>query len=253
MSALQESQQRLAKYIRDPHNAAAPSGIEPRRLKIYSELFYNNIEGFLSSGFPVLRDIFSEQRWHAMVRDFMLKHRCHTPYFLEIAQEFILYLQQSRSLDAADPVYMQELAHYEWVELALDIAEDTVDQTALDGMGDLLSGLPLVSSLAWSLCYQYPVHKIGPSSQPQLIEPQTSYLVVYRNSLDQVGFMETNATTARLLEILRSGTVDSGRSALLQLAEEMQHPHPEKIVESGHDTLRHLRQLDIIAGTALLD
>ena len=77
MSALQESQQRLAKYIRDPDNAEAPSGIELRRLKIYNELFYNNIEGFLGSGFPVLRDIFSEQRWHAMVRDFMLKHPCH--------------------------------------------------------------------------------------------------------------------------------------------------------------------------------
>ena len=253
MNSLEQSQQQLTAHIRNPDQVPGPSGIEPRRLKIYSELFYNNIESFLSSGFPVLRDIFSDENWHAMVRDFMRRHRCHTPYFLEITQEFLLYIQESRQLNAADPVFMQELAHYEWVELALDIAEDELDQLAADPEGDLLEGLPLVSPLAWSLSYKYPVHNIGHSYQPQQAPEQATYLVVYRNRQHTVGFMEANAITARLLELLRSKEVNSGRAALLQLAAEMQHPDPLQIVDSGLDTLQQLGSLDIILGTAALD
>lgn len=253
MNSLEQSQQRLTAHIRNPELVPGPEGIEPRRLKIYSELFYNNIEGFLSGGFPVLRDIFSDEDWHAMVRDFMLKHRCHTPYFLEITQEFLLYLQESRQSNPVDPDFMQELAHYEWVELALDIAEDELDQIAADLDGDMLDGLPLVSPLAWSLQYQYPVHQIGPSNQPAQAPDQATYLVVYRNRQHSVGFMEANAITARLLELLRSGELSSGRAALMQLATEMQHPDPEQIVGSGLDILQQLRELDIILGTAALD
>lgn len=253
MNSLEQSQQQLTAHIRNPEQVPGPGGIEPRRLKIYSELFYNNIESFLSSGFPVLRGIFSDENWHAMVRDFMLKHRCHTPYFLEITQEFLLYLQESRQLNPTDPVFMQELAHYEWVELALDIAEDELDQLAVDPDGDLLEGLPLVSPLAWSLSYKYPVHKIGQSYQPQQAPEQATYLVVYRNLQHTVGFMEANAITARLLELLRSNEVGSGRAALLQLAAEMQHPDPLQIVESGLDILQQLGSLDIILGIAALD
>lgn len=253
MAKLQQVQAQLSGHIRNPDDVSAPPGIEQRRLKIYRDLFYNNIEGFLSSGFPVLRDIFSDERWHAMVRDFMVKHRCHTPYFLEIAQEFLLYLQQSRAADTSDPGFMQELAHYEWVELALDIADEELENIPVDPGGDLLAGLPQVSPLAWSLSYQYPVHKIGSSNQPQQPPEQATYLVVYRDSKHRVGFLEANAVTARLLEILRGGTIDCGQAALLQLASEMQHPHPEQVLESGFATLRQLHKLDIILGTVALD
>ncbi len=253
MPALEKTQYALAAHIRDPDGAAAPQGVEPRRLKIYSDLFYNNIEGFLSSGFPVLRSIFNEDAWHAMVRDFMRLHRCHTPYFLEIAQEFLLYLQQSREAVATDPAFMVELAHYEWVELALDIAEQDIQTIPVDPDGDLLQRLPLVSPLAWSLAYRYPVHKIGLSCQPSQAPAEMTYLVVYRNRQQDVGFMEANAVTARLLELLQQPEISSGQQLLLQLADEMQHPQPQLIVDSGLDTLQQLRSLDIVLGTLPLD
>ena len=131
--------------------------------------------------------------------------------------------------------------------------EDELDQLEVDPEGDMLDGLPLVSPLAWSLQYHYPVHRIGRSNQPGLAPEQGTYLVVYRNRQHSVGFMEANAITARLLEVLRSGTVDSGRAALLLLAEEMQHPDPPRIIESGLDILQQLRSLDIILGIAALD
>ena len=35
-------------------------GVEDRRLNIYRELFYNNIESFISGTFPVLKDCVSQ-------------------------------------------------------------------------------------------------------------------------------------------------------------------------------------------------
>ncbi len=270
-SSLKAVQTQLASHIRNPEQVPAPGGIEQRRLQIYRDLFYNNIENFISNGFPVLRSLYSDEAWHAMVREFMVAHRCHSPYFLEISQEFLLYLQQERGIRESDPLFIQELAHYEWVELALDVAEEELSEFQVDPAGDLITGAPVVSPLAWSLAYQYPVHKIGQGFQPQEPEAMPSYLVVYRNREDKVGFMEANSVTARLLELLqqnqhgglavseaiereltvgeRTKSNISGYQALAQIAEEMQHPNPDQVITGGTELLLQLRSLDIILGT----
>ena len=64
LKAFQRVQYRFAAHLRDPKRNPAPRGIEPRRMKIYRELFYNNVEGFLANAFPVLRRITPDARWH---------------------------------------------------------------------------------------------------------------------------------------------------------------------------------------------
>ena len=248
-SRLDQVQRQFASHIRNPEQVAGPAKLEQRRLKIYRDLFYNNIENFISNGFPILRSLYAEDQWHVLVRGFMVNHHCHSPYFLEISQEFLLYIQNEYQLTANDPIFMPELAHYEWVELALDVLDEDPAQLDFDAEGDLLTGLPLVSPLAWSLAYQYPVHKIGPEFQPQQPGEQLTYLVVYRNLDDHVGFMEANSVTARLLELLASPEAVSGRQVLAHIAEEMQHPNPELVIEGGRQILQQLHSLDIILGT----
>ena len=254
MSQFQNVQRQLASFIRDPQTNAPPAGIEERRLNIYKDLFYKNIEGFIAGGFPVLKSIIlddpnGEDHWQSLVRDFMVKHQCQSPYFLEISQEFLLYLQETRTPTEFDPPYMLELAHYEWVELALDVAEDDFQDVPADPNGDLLENKPVVSPVAWSLAYHYPVHKIGTAYKPTEPPDQPSYLVVYRNRHEKIRFMEANAVTARLIELLNSDDIASGREALLQIAEEIQHPDPEQLLQHGLGLLDELLALNIILGT----
>ena len=61
----------MARYLRDPAHQPPPEDIEPRRLKIYEELVYNNIEGFLSGGFPILRSLYEDADWHGLVCAFI--------------------------------------------------------------------------------------------------------------------------------------------------------------------------------------
>ena len=251
MASFQQVQTQFAEHIRNPEQVNGPAGIEDRRLHIYRELFYNNIEGFISGAFPVLRSLINDDAWHTLIRDFMVGYRCQTPYFLEISQEFQHYLSSAPSLLESEqyPAFIHELAHYEWVELALDISTEDIDSIDdVDAEADMLTRLPVVSPLAWSLAYQYPVHLIGADFQPEVIPEQPSYLVVYRNRQDSVGFMEANAVTARLLALLNDEVYATGREVLLALAAEMQHPNPEQIVSSGLDIFKQLLSLDILLG-----
>ena len=94
MAELPEFKQKLyafAGHIRDPENVPAPDGIEERRMAVYRELFFNNIRNLLATMFPVIRKLHSDDKWHAMIRQFMQQHRAETPYFLQLPQEFLAF------------------------------------------------------------------------------------------------------------------------------------------------------------------
>lgn len=249
------AQREFAAHLRNPQESPAPVNIEDRRLGIYRELVYSNIESFIASGFPVLRSILADDRWHSMVRDFVHRHVSESPYFLQISEEFLHYLQEERGEhpeSADDPPFMLELAHYEWVELALDVsAEEFPTGLACNpARAQVLDWVPVVSPLAWNLSYRYPVHQLGPQFQPQQVPESPTFLVVYRNRAERVGFLEANAATAHLLQLLQMATATpkTGRQLLWQLAQDMHHPEPEQVLNFGAELLEKLHSLDIIAG-----
>ena len=114
--AFRLKQAEFAAYIRDAANNPPPADVDPQRMAMYHELFFNNIDSFLSSNFPVLRKILNDQEWLALAQDFFAVHRCRTPHFSEIAEEFLDYLQNREN--TGDYPFLLELAHYEWVEMA---------------------------------------------------------------------------------------------------------------------------------------
>ncbi|MGB5261693.1 MAG: putative DNA-binding domain-containing protein [Gammaproteobacteria bacterium] len=244
-----DTQYAFAAHIRDPANQPAPVDIEDRRMGIYRELFYNNVENLLANFFPVLREIHEDDHWHAMVRDYFHHHHARTPLFLEIPREFLTWLRDEREPRAGDLPFLCELAHYEWVELALAIAEDTTGRDTVDPAGDLLSGKPVLSPLAWHMTYAFPVHRIGPDFIPDESGQSTTSLAVYRDRDDEVGFMEINPVTKRLLELLDANETASGREILTRIAAEMAHPDPEVVINGGLEIMNNLREKGIITGT----
>ena len=42
--SLRDSQMAMANFLRNPEDIEPPAGVEARRLKIYQDLIYNNIE-----------------------------------------------------------------------------------------------------------------------------------------------------------------------------------------------------------------
>ena len=98
--------------------------------------------------------------------------------------------------------------------------------------------MPRLSPLAWLLCYQYPVHHIGPGFRPDALT-QPTYLVVYRDRQERVRFMELNAVSARLVELTRDNTTATGARLLQDLAAETGMPAPD-LLEFGAAQLTEL-------------
>lgn len=231
----------FAAHIRNPTLNPAPVDVDPARMRVYVELFYNNIQSLLATTFPVAKSVLGPERWSALIRAFIHRHPSASPYFPDVSQEFLQFVaeQPADSL----PGYLVELCHYEWVELGLGLAD--VDwPSGLDADGDPLVQPILRSPLAWSLSYAYPVHRIGPAHQPETPSEEPSHLVVYRDHADRVRFMEVNALTQRLLLMLDGER--TGGAVLAALAAELPEAAARIVGSAGAELLGRLRSAGIV-------
>lgn len=244
-----QKQYEFAAHIRDPQQNAKPADVEERRMKIYTELFYNNIENFISNTYPVLREITTDDKWHEMIREYMAKHLSHTPLFPEMPREFLKYLENERN-NPDDYPFMYELAHYEWIELALMTSDldQTINWKNIDPDAEMLDGHPVLSPLAWPLQYNYAVQSIGPDFLPEEENEQPVYLIVYRDLNDEVHFMELNPVTALLIQYINDDNKLTAKEILEKIAVEINHPDPGVVIEGGKAILSDLKQRNILLG-----
>ena len=248
-SDFKDKQFAFAAHIRDPKNAPAPEGIEDRRMAIYRSLFFNNLKSLLSNMFPVLKKLHSPEAWSTIIRQFMIVHRATTPYFLQLPREFLAFLENGYEPTADDFPFLLELAHYEYIELALSISEAENDMQGVDPDADLLSNIPIKSELAWALAYQYPVHRIAADFLPEAPGDTPTYLAVYRGADDKVGFLELNPVTAGLLDAIDNNTEAlTGETLLRNLATQTNYPDVDAFIQHGAAALEEMRQLNILTG-----
>lgn len=238
----------FARHIRNPAKYPRPEGVEARRMNIYNELFYNNVEDFMSNAYPVLREITSDDKWHRMIRDYFEHHHASTPLFQEMPREFLKYIEHERKTEHDDYPFMLELAHYEWVELALSVTDQEIDLNGVDTEADLLDGVPVLSPNAWPLSYHFPVHEISTEFLPDTPNEQPTYLVVYRDRQDDVHFLDINVVTAQMLQIISEDKQLSTRQILQQIAEQLNHPNPDVVIQGGLQILYDLKKRDVILG-----
>jgi hypothetical protein len=238
----QDFQRAFARHLRDPRHSPRPAGVPARRMAVYNELLFNNTCGFLDACFPICRQLLGEKRWRRVNRSFYRDWPLHTPWFREIPREFVHYLAEA-AITLPRPAWLAELAHYEWVELAVDAMDAPIPLHDRDG--DLLHGIPVLNTARLDLAYAWPVHRIGPGYRPR--KPQATHLVVYRDADDHVQFTAINPVTARLLALLAGGK-RSGEDALRQVATELQHPDPQELLAFGAGLLGDLRRQGILLG-----
>lgn len=227
----------MTQHLRDPDNHPAPIEIEERRMEIYRGLLYRNIETFIRKGFPVIRRLYTDENWHAMVRDFVANARCQSPYFRHIPLEFVRYLETQRTMLASDPPFLKELAHYEWVEVEVKLTDAQVSASI---------NKPTLSPLARMRGYHYPVHKISPSFMPTEPLEQPVFLLVYRDANDEVQFTELSPLTAMMLELLRDNVEHTQAQIIASIATALPDIDERVIHEQGSVALAQLIEMGIV-------
>jgi hypothetical protein len=195
------------------------------------------------------------RRGIGLVRDFYREHRCQTPLFPEIGREFLRYLEVRQQRGDDDPPFLLELAHYEWVELALSL--DDTDLAKIEHVrdGNLLDRVPLPSPLAWPLAYRWPVHRLSANFLPETPPEQPTFLLVLRDRGDNVRFKQIDGLGFALLQALHtnvqvdSGQRKNGRAMLLELAASTNASDHERFVADGTALLAQLHERDAVLGT----
>lgn len=248
LPAFQQYQLQFTGHLRNQKLNARPPKVPVRRMRVYNEIVFNNLLSAVSACFPVLISVLGQRAWQKLVRGFFAQHQCHSPLFRQIPEEFLRYLQQLDDVSLAKlPPYLKSLAHYEWIELALAVADVDTGTDHIDADGDLLEGQPVLAPALALLSYDYPVQLISPRFKPHEPLAQPVNLLVFRDAADDVRFIELNPVTARLLGILQTENL-TGRQALEKIAAEMAHPDPQAIVAFGRTILADLQAQGAILG-----
>jgi hypothetical protein len=249
LAQTQALQYRFTAHLRDPARAPTPDGIDDRRMRVYRELVYANMESFISSNFPVIRTLYDDAQWESLAREFLCEHRCHTPLFPEFGREFLRWLETRQEQGRGDSPWLLELAHYEWAELALSLDEADIDALAHDPDGDPLSGVPVMSPLACVLAYRFPVHRISPDFRPAEAPAEPTLLLLVRGRDDAVRFHEINALSALLVERLQQNAQASGGDCLDELLAEYDAETAANLRAAGAAMLHELKEREAILGT----
>ena len=242
-----KEQYTFTRHIRDPEHTPAPEGIESRRISIYTDLIFRNIENFIANSFPVLRQVIHDDEWHIILRGFLKKHISRTPYFPKLPLEFLNYLEQEQD-EIELPAFCIELAHYEWIEISLSFDPREISFENVNQGGDLLKGIPVLSLLVQPLICQWPVHKISSNFVPKEKPDEPTYLIVYRDHLYDIGFIELNQIAAKLIEELQKNTDKTGEEILLDIAKQLQHPDPKVVIKGGSEVIQDFKKKDILLG-----
>ena len=192
----QSAQLEFAAYIKNPEGNSAPADIDPRRMEIYAALFYRNIERFLRDCFTRARLMLSDATWHALVRKFIHQHRCQSPYFLEISQEFLEFLNNEKEIYLP---YLVELCHFDWVRMDLVYSPyELPSQVAYEGLQ--LTYLTL-SPLARPLSYEWPVKEIDQYFDLTKPPEERTWLVIYRDRYNKIREAQSNIIYHRLFDL----------------------------------------------------
>lgn len=231
MSELFELQKAFTEHLRDPDNSPVPAGLDKRRMSVYSELIFNNVSALLSDFFPVIKSLLPQPVWHQMVRNFFISHQSQTPYFMELSGEFVEYLSQSQLMTGL-PDFLVELAHYEWLELALYTMEEELPETSIEP--ERLGTTPLsLSPLAQPLAYEYPVHRISPDFQPKTSDTPPTLLMVARGLDESVHFYELQPLSFQLLHEMQHKPGLIPNDWLQGAATQMQVENKDTFISNG--------------------
>ncbi|GAA5189135.1 DNA-binding domain-containing protein [Ferrimonas gelatinilytica] len=234
--------------IRTESTPEPPLGIEARRLGVYRELMFNNVSGFVDSGFPVLRRLTDPAQWHRLKRRFFAFHDCASPLFVDIAREFVRFLALGQHLEGLEPLppWALDLAEYEYLELAVDTLDEVQDQPPLATPEAVLTG-PLALYRATRLGqYDYPVQRLG--AECPRVDPDPTHLLVYRKLDDRVGFVELNGISARLLTMLSEAPGQDAQALITPLSEALPDLPTEQVAQGGGQLLLQMAALGIVRG-----
>lgn len=241
-------QDAFAQRLRDPGASPLPSGVPESRMAVYEALVFNNLKGFIDTAFPITRNILTEAEWLRTLRRFAAGHHCRSPLFRDIAAEFLGWFIPMAETLFPDRPWLAEFMHYEWIELAAEVAEDPPGPDVIDPDGDLMDGCPALHPSVHVGCYRYPTHRVSPQRLPREHERGSYCYLVMRAPDDRIRFHSVNPAVGWLIERIAQQD-GNGEGVIRALAQHLGVTVTATFLEQGQSMLSDLRRQGALIGT----
>lgn len=250
MPAFQDYQADFTAHLRQPAQHAPPRGVDRKRMRIYTEIVFNQFSTSLQACFPVLRSILGKRIFQHLARQCFSGQTFANPLFQDIPARFVDFLSTHQAADL--PPYTTELAHYEWIELALsrELAEAPLPAAAQKALAPGLAHRVSLTAVHRLLHYAFPVHQL--SRKQRHLPAADTYLLVYRTPDFQIRFIQLNVITYQLLQQIRLHPA-TAEQHLLELSQHLPDLPRETLLQFGIETLQTLAAAQAIDVTPAQD
>lgn len=242
--AFQVLQRQFLAHLRNPKQQPLPAGFARQDVGVYVDLLHNKFNDSLTACFPVTHAILGETAWQRLLKDFIAEHRCRSPYYRQIPDEFVLYLQNERQA-TDDPPFLAELAHFEWMELVLSIAEAGPVATETLSDAQLMDAALVFAPVIRLLHYIWPVQHISRVYRPD-DPPAATHILGFRDADDHVRFIALNPATAGLVQRLQKQC--TATQVLLELGKDLTVSELSNLLLFGKSILADLHRQGAIIG-----
>ena len=239
-----EMQRALTDHLRNPAQVAPPP-LPEARLAVYRDAVFLNIERFMRDNFPRLAAVLPAASWQGLMRDYIVRHAARTPLFVELLSEFLTYLEHERQA-SADPLWLRELAHFDWLENALASDAREFENGAATLSPPLMTHALAVNPVHQLVRYVFPVHALSVEYLPAEPPPNPTLLLAFRAPSDDVAVLDLNDAAAELFVAIREGLAPN--EALGASAEAIGHRAPAQLMAFGEQMIRRWYELGLVLG-----
>lgn len=232
----------LARHLRDPLGVPAPQGVRAREVLACTQEMAHNLNELLMPAFANTRAVLGEDLWQHTLRLFLHDAPTHAPWATSAQEAYVKFLGHN-SLVQHLPPWLEDLAHFEWLQSA--VAAARVMWPAHDPQGDLLEACVVLNPTHVEVMYDWPVQRISLAHKP--LEMQPTYVSVLRDLRDKVCVVESSKFRRHLLDLLRQG--QTGAQAFEVIGQWLDHPDIATFTQEGSIVLKQLQREGVVLGT----
>lgn len=116
--SLKETQAEFANAIRYNDVTLMEGNVSPQRLGVYARLVRNNTLGFIDRCYVELPKHLSDESWTALKEKFVREGKAHSPFFQDIAGEFLTFCRENECLES----HLLALMDFENAQLLAEVS-----------------------------------------------------------------------------------------------------------------------------------
>lgn len=236
-------QEALGSYCKTGETPQLP-GVVESRLPQYRRLVRNVFYGILQQAFPITSAILTDEEWDQLINDFMVHHPAQEHEVWKMPKELVDFVEGTDYSEKLNRPYLEELLHFEWIEILVHGMEDVPFQYTPSQQLSLTDKV-MLNPYHELVTLQYPVHK---SAETDYNQHKGVYYVLVHRDIEEfdVQFTELAPFVALLINAIENDNSHSFSQILDQVCQEVNIERSAAVEQQAEAFLNHFLQKKVL-------